>query len=158
MRGCWPSLSRQDRMRARGWVALHFFGSNAWLNKIHWATCKHPEPHFNHLPTLTALCTCCAPLLPLHCCLHCRLQRLELVARVQLAHYLDVCLSDVPACITKYTPTVVSDNAAACSVAGVKVVQGGRKMVSEAGYLGLCKCIQGSWCPLCSCYTLGTVY
>jgi len=60
-------------------------------------------------------------------------QRLELVARVQLAHYLDVGLSDVPASITEYTTT---DIAAACSVAGVKVVKGGKKMVREAGCLG----------------------
>jgi len=51
-------------------------------------------------------------------------KRLELVARVQLAHYLDVGLSEVPATITEYTTT---DIAAACSVAGVKLVKGGKK-------------------------------
>lgn len=52
-------------------------------------------------------------------------KRLELVARVQLAAYLDVGLSDVPATISEYTTT---DIAAACSAAGVKVKEGGKTM------------------------------
>lgn len=51
-------------------------------------------------------------------------KRLELVARVQLAHYLELPLSEVPATITEYTTT---DIAAACSVAGLKLVQGTKK-------------------------------
>jgi len=69
---------------------------------------------------------------------------------VQLAHYLDVGLSDVPASISEYTTT---DIAAACSVAGVKVVKGGKKMVSEAEHLGVVKAVldsRYSWSNSCS--------
>jgi hypothetical protein len=67
------------------------------------------------------------PCLPQSNVLCCALQRLELVARVQLAHYLELPLSEVPATITEYTTT---DIAAACSVAGLKLVQGTKKTVS----------------------------
>lgn len=53
-------------------------------------------------------------------------QRLELVARVQLAHYLELPLAAVPASITEYTTT---DIAAACSVAGLQLTKGGKKTV-----------------------------
>jgi hypothetical protein len=60
------------------------------------------------------------------------LQRLELVARVQLAHYLELPLSAVTTSLSEYTTT---DIAAACSVAGIKVTQGGKEMVSGGGWV-----------------------
>lgn len=51
-------------------------------------------------------------------------KRLELVARVQLAHYLELGLDEVPATIEEATTT---DIAAACSVAGVVVKRGGSR-------------------------------
>lgn len=60
-------------------------------------------------------------------------QRLELIARVQLAHYLNVGLSEITASITEYTTT---DIAAACSVAGVNLVKGGKKTVRQGSSVG----------------------
>jgi hypothetical protein len=48
------------------------------------------------------------------------------VARVQLAHYLGIPLGELPVSITEFTTT---DIAAACSVAGVKVVSGTKRTV-----------------------------
>jgi hypothetical protein len=70
----------------------------------------------------------------------CCLQRLELVARVQLAHYLQLPLSEVPASISEYTTT---DIAAACSAAGLLLVKGGKKTVR--GCLGAVGMASEGW-------------